>query len=53
MIIKHLRREAENIDEQEVLKRLHRGDPAGLEALIERYTPYVAAIAARMMPGCP
>mgnify|MGYP000300689550 CR=1 FL=1 len=47
------REEAENIDEQEVLKRLHRGDPAGLEALIERYTPYVAAIAARMMPGCP
>ena len=47
------REEAENIDEQEVLTRLHRGDPAGLEALIERYTPYVAAIAGRMMPGCP
>lgn len=47
------REEAENIDEQEVLKRLHRGDQAGLEALIERYTPYVAAIAARIMPGCP
>lgn len=36
-----------------MLRRLHRGDPAGLEALIERYTPYVAAIAARMIPGCP
>ena len=36
-----------------MLGRLHRGDPAGLEALIERYTPYVAAIAARMIPGCP
>lgn len=36
-----------------MLRRLHRGDPTGLEALIERYTPYVAAIAARMIPGCP
>ena len=36
-----------------MLRRLHRGDPAGLEAFIERYTPYVAAIAARMIPGCP
>lgn len=36
-----------------MLRRLHRGDPAGVEALIERYTPYVAAIAARMIPGCP
>lgn len=25
----------------------------GLEGLMERYTPYVAAIAARILPGCP
>ena len=47
------RKEAETIDEQEMLERLRRGDPAGLEALIERYIPYVAAIAARILPGCP
>ena len=47
------REEAENIDEQEMLERLHRGDPAGLEELMERYTPYVAAISARILPGCP
>ena len=47
------REEAENIDEQEMLERLHRGDPAGLEKLMECYTPYVAAIAARILPGCP
>lgn len=47
------REEAENIDEGNMLERLHRSDPAGLEEMVERYTPYVAAIAARILPGCP
>ena len=29
------------------------GATAGLEALIVRYTPYVSAVAARILPGCP
>lgn len=35
------------------MRRLHRGDPAGLEALMDRYTPYLSAIAARILPGRP
>ena len=41
------------MEESELLRLLHRGDPAGLEALIVRYTPYVSAVAARILPGCP
>ena len=36
-----------------MLHKLRRGDPEGLAALMERYTPYVSAIAARMLPGRP
>ena len=36
-----------------MVERLRRGDSAGLEALMERYTPYVSAIAARILPGQP
>lgn len=32
---------------------MYRGDPEALEVLIQRYTPYLAAIVARIMPGCP
>ena len=35
------------------MKRLRRGDPAGLEALMDQYTRYVAAVIARILPGCP
>ena len=40
-----------DIDELEMLRRLHRGEQTGLEELIERYTPYVSAILARILPG--
>ena len=33
------------------MQKLRRGDPAGLEALMDRYTPYLSAIAARVLPG--
>ena len=36
-----------------MLDRLRRNDPAGLEELMECYTPYVCAVAARILPGCP
>ena len=36
-----------------MLHKLRRGDPEGLAALMERYTPYVSAIAARMLSGRP
>ena len=41
------------MEESELLRLLHRGDPAGLEALIVRYTPYVSAVAARSCPAVP
>lgn len=47
------RREADDIQEQEMLAKLRRGDPSGLEELMDRYTPYVSAIAARILPGRP
>ena len=34
-------------------RALRRGDPRGLEELMSRYTPYVAAVAARVLPGRP
>lgn len=43
----------EQIDEQELLQRLRRGDTASLEELMERYTAYVAAVVARILPGQP
>lgn len=43
----------EHIDEQELLQRLGRGEVAGLEGLMERYTAYVAAVVARILPGQP
>lgn len=48
-----LREEGIPIQEEELLKRLRRGDPAGLEELMEQYTSYVCAVAARILPGCP
>ena len=39
------------IQEEEIIGRLRRGDPAGLEALMDRYTPFVCAVAARILPG--
>lgn len=45
--------EVDHIDEQELLRRLCRGDAAGLEELMERYTPYVSAVVARVLPGRP
>lgn len=41
------------IQEQEMWRALRRGDPRGLEELMSRYTPYVAAVAARVLPGRP
>ena len=41
------------IQEQEMWRALRRGDPRGLEELMSRYTPYVAAVAARGLPGRP
>lgn len=43
----------EHIDEQELLQRLRRGEAAGLEELMGRYTAYVAAVVARILPGQP
>ena len=34
-------------------RALRRGDPRGLEELMSRYTSYVAAVAARVLPGRP
>ena len=39
------------MEEKEILDRLRRGDPAGLEALIDRYAPLVCAVAARILAG--
>ena len=41
------------IQEEEIVERLRRGDPAGLEALMDRYAPFVSAVAARVLPGRP
>lgn len=48
-----LRKEEIFIQENELLQRLHRGDPDSLEELIDRYTSYVCAVAARILPGRP
>ena len=48
-----LREEGIPIQEEELLKRLRRGDPAGLEELMNEYTSYVCAVAARILPRCP
>ena len=48
-----LREEEISIREEELLQRLRRGDPAGLEELMEQYTSYVCAVAARILPGRP
>ena len=48
-----LEKEAVTIQEEEILAKLRRGEAAGLEELMERYTPYVSAVAARILPGCP
>ena len=45
------REEGAAIQEEEIIGRLRRGDPAGLEALMDRYTPFVCAVAARILPG--
>ena len=47
------RQEVDQIDEQELLRRLYRGDPDALEELMGRYTPYVSAVVARILPGRP
>lgn len=41
------------MDDEELVKRLQRGDPLALEALIERYTPYASAVIARVLKGHP
>ena len=43
--------EGSAIQEEEIVERLRRGDPAGLEALMDRYAPFVSAVAARILPG--
>lgn len=48
-----MRREGAVIKEEELVDRLRRGDPAGLEELMDRYAPYVCAVAARILPGRP
>ena len=48
-----MEKEAVTIQEEEILAKLRRGEAAGLEELMERYTPYVSAVAARILPGCP
>ena len=37
------------MEENELVKRLRRGDTAALEVLIARYTPYVSAVIARIL----
>lgn len=37
------------MEDDELVKRLRRGDTAALEALIARYTPYVSAVIARIL----
>ena len=44
-------RRERRLEEKEILDRLRRGDPAGLEALIDRYAPLVCAVAARVLAG--
>lgn len=48
-----LREEGIPIGEEELLQRLRRSDPAGLEELMDQYTSYVCAVAARILPGRP
>ncbi len=44
-------RRKRRLEEKEILDRLRRGDPVGLEALIDRYAPLVCAVAARVLAG--
>ena len=48
-----MEKEAVTIQEEEILAKLRRGEAAGLEELMERYTPYVSAVPARILPVCP
>lgn len=41
------------MEDDKLVKRLRRGDPSALEALIERYTPYVSAVIARVLKDRP
>ena len=37
--------------EEQLIKSLARGEPSALEALIDRYTPYVSAVISRILRG--
>ena len=37
--------------EETIIRRLQSGDPAGLEALMERYIPYVSAVVWNILRG--
>ena len=39
--------------EEQLVKALRRGELSALEALMDRYTPYVSSIASRILPGRP
>ena len=39
--------------EEQLVKALGRGELSALEALMDRYTPYVSSIASRILPGRP
>ncbi len=41
------------MEEEELVRRLRRGDTRALEILIQQYTAYVSAVAARILPGQP
>ena len=37
--------------EEQLIKALRRGDPSALEELLDRYTPYVSSVIARILRG--
>lgn len=39
------------MDENRILDRLRRGDPAALEKLMDRYLPYVSAVVWNILRG--
>ncbi len=39
------------LTEEQLVKSLARGEPSALEALIDRYTPYVSAVISRILRG--
>ena len=47
------RGEGTDIQDEEIIARLRRGDLEALEAMMDRYTSLVCAVAARILPNCP